>query len=101
MKIKNVKGSDKVSKLPSKYSSWLEYWEMNHGFIIKETQLYSCPACKNAFLRKNFDGCHVQKVLSKDKKWYIIPLCDSCNHRMDSFDVDKRLLVDVPSNLKI
>lgn len=102
MKIKNVKGSSKVSpNPPSGYKSWLEYWEVNSRNKLNSFQYYSCPACGRSFLRMNFDGCHVQKVDSDDKKWYIIPLCDSCNHTKGEPDVDASLLIDVPSNLKV
>ncbi len=100
MKIKNITGSSKVSEKPPKgYSSWLNYWEKNVNFILKTGIKYKCPACGNAFERKNFDGCHVQKVDSTDQKWYIIPLCDACNHRTDTPEIGNIRLVDVPSNL--
>ena len=102
MKIKNVKGSSKVSpNPPSGYDSWLDYWEQNYGWYFDHSKTYKCPACGKSFYRKNFDGCHVQKAYSTDQKWYIMPLCDSCNHRKDTPDVDESLLIDVPSNLKI
>ena len=100
MKIRNIKGSSKVSKNPPKdYTSWLEYWEVNANRKLKTGIKYKCPACGQAFERKDFDGCHVQKVDSTDQKWYIIPLCDSCNHRNDTPDIGDIRLVDVPSNL--
>ena len=98
MKIQNIKGSSKVSEKPPKdYASWLDYWEKNTKFTLKEGYKYKCPACRKAFERANFDGCHVQKVDSTDQKWYIIPLCDSCNHRTDTPDIGDIRLVDVPS----
>ncbi len=102
MRIKNVKGSSKVSpNPPAGYDSWLDYWEQNSGIYLDKNTLYKCPACGKSFYRKNFDGCHVQKANSIDRKWYIMPLCDSCNHRTDTPDVDGSLLIDVPSNLTI
>ena len=102
MKIKNVKGSSKVSpNPPSGYSSWLNYWEINFGQKLHTCQKYQCPACGEYYYRRNFDGCHVQKANSTDQKWYIMPLCDRCNHRTDSPDVNGSLLIDVPSNLTI
>ena len=102
MKIKNVKGSSKVSPNSSfRYDSWLNYWEQNSGIILDKNTLYKCPACGKGFYRTNFDGCHVQKANSTDQKWYIMPLCDSCNHRTDTPDVNEKRLIDVPSNLKI
>ena len=102
MLIKNVKGSSKISpNPPSGYRSWLNYWELNFGQILEVGKQYECPACHNYFYRSNFDGCHVQKVGYIDNKWYIIPLCDSCNHRIDNPEVDDNLLIDVPSNLNV
>lgn len=102
MRIKNVKGSSKVSpKAPSGCDSWLNYWETIVKFPLEQEKRYTCPACGKAYAREHFDGCHVQKDNSMDKKWYIIPLCDSCNHRTDTFEVKDNLLIDVPSNLSI
>ncbi len=99
MKIHNVTGSSKVSaKPPYPYTSWLKYWEAKKGFVLDPNKWYNCPACGNAFQRKNFDGCHVQKYGSTDRKWYIIPLCDSCNQSTGILEVDETLLVPVPSN---
>jgi len=58
---------------PSGYDSWLDYWEQNSG------------------------GSHVQKVSSTDQKWYIMPLCDSCNYRADIPEVIENRLIDVPT----
>ena len=98
--IHNVKGSSKISqKPPFPYDSWLQYWEGVSGIKIEPNTLYNCPGCGKAITRMNFDGCHVQKVGLVDRSWYVIPLCDSCNHRIDMFSVDENLLVPVPSNL--
>lgn len=98
--IHNVKGSSKISKkAPYPYGSWLQYWEAKANFTIKANTSYNCPACGKAITREHFDGCHAQKVSLFDQKWYIIPLCDSCNQRKDSFSVDESLLVPVPSNI--
>lgn len=57
------------------------------------------PACGESILGSNFDGCHVQKVDSTDQKWYIVPLCDACNHRTDEPNVNVTL-VSVADNNK-
>lgn len=99
MYIHNVKGSSKISTDPPKpYESWLSYWEDKANCRLDPNIYYKCPACGKATLRKDFDGCHVQKANSDDKSWYIVPLCSSCNHRTDTFDVNVKL-VPVPSNL--
>ena len=62
MKIQNVKGSSKISsRPPSKYSSWLNYWEEEANFMFDPEEYYNCPSCGELFLREDFDGCHVQK----------------------------------------
>ena len=98
--VHNVKGSNEISKqAPFPYGSWVQYWAGVSGFEIEPDKLYNCPACGKAITREHFDGCHVQKAGIVDQKWYIIPLCDSCNHRTGMFSVDGDLLVPVPSNL--
>lgn len=98
--VHNVKGSSKISqKPPFPYFSWINYWENNGGCKIETGKYYNCPACGKAVTREHFDGCHLQKVGLVDRSWYIVPLCDSCNHRTDMFSVNKDLLVPVPSNL--
>jgi hypothetical protein len=91
MYIKNVSGSSRFAK-PRGYSSWLAYWEAQMELKAK---ICSVEECKN----KELVGAHVQKVYSNDKKWYIVPLCKSCNQRTDTFCVSDKLLVPVPSNL--
>lgn len=100
MKIRNIKGSSKVSESPKRFTSWLKFWEHFANFTLEEKKLYKCPACGKSFYRENFDGCHVQKVDSSDQKWYIVPLCDSCNHRTDEPDIDENLLVELAENNK-
>lgn len=102
MKIENVNGSSRVSgNPPSPYTSWLGYWESNAGFTLEFNTLYNCPACGNAYYKKDFDGCHVQKANSIiDRSWYIVPLCSSCNQSTSVLDVGSQVkLIPVPSNL--
>ena len=98
--IHNVKGSSKISeKPPFPYTSWLKYWEAYANFTLEDYKSYNCPCCGSPTIRTHFDGCHVQKVSLTDRKWYVMPLCDSCNQRTDMFSVDEHLLIPVPSNL--
>lgn len=90
MYVKNVSGSSRFPA-PAGYSSWLKYWEKQTG---ESTYFCSADGC----LGTNLVGAHVQKAYSDDKKWYIVPLCTSCNQRTDTFNVSKTL-VPVPSNL--
>lgn len=101
MLIKNVTGSSKVSKkAPYPYTSWLNYWEVNANVALNPDELYNCPACGELFYRQDFDGCHVQKANNPfDKKWYIVPLCSSCNHAVDTLDIEDITMVPTPSNL--
>lgn len=99
MKIKNIKGSSKVSAKPKHFDSWLQFWEHFAGKVITRNKRWIRPACGKSVLGSNFDGCHVQKADSTDQKWYIAPLCDSCNHRTDEPDVNV-LLVSVADNNK-
>lgn len=74
------------------------------GKVFLAVQLIPTPSIsvlvvEKKITRKNFDGCHVQKCGLVDRKWYVMPLCDSCNHRTDMFSVDEKLLLPVPSNL--
>ena len=58
-----------------------------------ETHYCSATDCsKGAFV-----GAHVRKADSLDNRYYIVPLCSSCNQRTVSFYVNATL-VPVPSN---
>lgn len=95
-----VKNTSNTADLqpPYPYGAWIDYWEGKSGNKLNAYTKYECPAgdCGNVGYRKDFDGCHVQKVADKSHKMYIIPLCSSCNHRDDYFFVDENLLVPVP-----
>lgn len=101
MLVENVTGSSKVSeKAPNPYTSWLNYWEVNANFVLNPNQLYECPACGKSFYRKGFDGCHVQKANNIfDRKWYIVPLCSSCNQAVGTLDIGDVKMIPTPSNL--
>lgn len=90
--VKNVSGSSRFEK-PRGYASWLDYWIAQKGYRPK-----NCSACGCSPF-EGLVGGHVQKVISLDTHWYIVPLCKSCNQRTDIFYVDDSLLVPVPSNL--
>lgn len=89
MRVKNVNGSGRFSA-PVGYRSWLDYWEKK-----TDSKAIFCSA-SNCF-GGNLVGAHVQKANSTDNSWYIIPLCSSCNQRIDTFEVSGTL-VPVPSN---
>jgi hypothetical protein len=89
-KVKNVSGSSRFTP-PSGYSSWLDYWEKQTG-----GKRFICGATDCS--KKDLVGAHVQKIDSSDKKWYITPLCKTCNQRTDELNVVWDL-VPVPHNL--
>ena len=101
MLVENVKGSSKVSeKPPYPYTSWLNYWEEYTGYRLTNYTVYPCPACGISVYRKGLEGCHVRKANNPfDSKWYIVPLCDRCNHSTEKLDVGNIPLVPTPSNL--
>lgn len=68
-KVKNLNGTS--NHLPSDYDSWEEFWEDKTGRFFETC---SCKGCDNLAVH----GSHVQKV-DGDKKWYIVPLCATCN----------------------
>ena len=88
MLVKNVNGSGRFDP-PAGYSSWLHYWEVKTGRKVS-----FCTTSDCWFM--DLVGAHVQKANSDDKAWYIVPLCNSCNHRTDTFEVTETL-VPVPS----
>ncbi len=69
--VKNLNGTSD-NRVPSGYSSWLEYWEKKTGKRAGE-----CGHCT----AKAEVGAHVQKADSYDRSWYIVPLCYACNQK--------------------
>ncbi|MBQ9510037.1 MAG: hypothetical protein IJR53_11550 [Bacteroidales bacterium] len=90
MYVKNVSGSSRFPA-PKGYRSWLEYWEAVTG-----SAAFYCGA--SGCYQTDLVGAHVQKAYGPDHRWYITPLCRSCNGRSDTFYVTTEL-VPVPSNL--
>jgi hypothetical protein len=92
MKVKNVSGSSRFSA-PAGYDSWLDYWKKQTN---KNISVCSAEGCRE----KNLVGAHVKKAstYTTDEKWYIVPICSSCNKKTDIFEVSADL-VPVPSNL--
>ena len=88
--VKNVAGSSRFPKPSTGENSWLEYWEKHTG--KKATKCGYC-GCNSDLV-----GAHVTNELATDNKWYITPLCTSCNKKTEAFWVDTDL-VPVPSNL--
>lgn len=89
IKVKNLNGTSD-NKPPDAHDSWKSWWEKKKGRNFSKC---SCKGCReNAQV-----GAHVQKAASADKKWYIVPLCNSCNvsKKNIEFDVKKDEIVPV------
>ena len=96
MKVRNAKGTS-IWKNPScKCHTWIEHWEKNSNIRIP----VKCPACGSVVKDKSdWDGAHVKKVSSRDERYYIVPLCSSCNPKDDlEFEVDQKYLVLANAN---
>ncbi len=57
---------------PKGYRSWLDYWEKSIGKDAHFCGEYQCLAPAKV-------GAHVQLIDSEDRKWYIVPMCQSHN----------------------
>jgi len=79
MKIRNINGtSDKTCEC----GSWIDHWKKFSGQSLPAF----CPTvgCYN----KSLVGAHVQKDSYSDNKWYIVPLCSTCNGKKgESLDI--------------
>lgn len=89
--VKNVNGSDRFLR-PAGYASWLDYWERQVRQRATHCFAFDCN-------RTDLVGAHVQLANSSDRHYYIVPLCEKCNHRPDTFFVEESALIPVPSNL--
>ncbi len=89
MKVKNINGT---SGYNCKCGSWLEHWK---NFGGKSIPTYcSEKSCTN----KPEVGAHVQKDVSYDNSWYIIPLCSKHNFKAESMDIGDSVRL-VPANV--
>lgn len=72
IKVKNI---NNTSDNKCFCSSWLDHW--------KKFSNQALPSfCSEVNCRKSPEvGAHVQKDVSSDNAWYIIPLCKDCNGR--------------------
>ena len=69
MKIKNINGTGGNT---CKCGSWLNHWKK---FSRGKAGLCKERSCAN----RATVGAYVQKANSKDKRWYVIPLCTTHN----------------------
>lgn len=91
-KVKNLNGTDDNAPDSKGYPTWRAFWEAKTGRSFSDC---SCDECKSSATV----GAHVQKADSADRKWYIVPLCSSCNvsRKNEVFEVRDNDLVAVNS----
>jgi len=70
MKVNNINGT---SDNTCKCGSWLAHWKKFSG------QALSNYCSETTCIKKPEVGAHVQKDVSTDKSWYIVPLCSTHN----------------------
>lgn len=89
-KVKNLNGTSDNTP-PIGYSTWKAWWEAKTGRRFGTCSCYGCNSSAQV-------GAHVQKVGS-DNRWYIVPLCSSCNtgRKNEEFYVQDADLVAVNS----
>jgi len=69
MRVKNINGT---SQHTCKCGSWIQHWRNYSGQIATECRAAGCS-------RKDLVGAHVQKDVSYDSSWYIVPFCNMHN----------------------
>jgi len=75
--VKNVRGT---SSNKCKCGSWKQHWR-NYGGLMM-------IGCSNVYCNGAAEvGAHVRKVRGSGNKWYIIPLCRSCNGKNTNLSV--------------
>lgn len=88
VKVKNVEGHYKV---PTGYSSWLNYWERKMNKTAADCQKNGCDE------KEDLVGGHVHKVGDEDTV-YLVPICQEHNHYTftDEYEVPGDMLLEVP-----
>lgn len=90
MKIKNIKGT---SENTCHCESWLAHWKK-----YSNQDVFICQE-KSCFNTDDLVGAHVQKGgESKDKTWYIYPLCKKHNSSTEELEVSDECAL-VPANV--
>lgn len=102
-KIKNAHTHGMEAHEYTSFSTWIAFWEsekksLRYLLQSKQSSKFKCSKCEKEFEWSEFDGAHVLKVNSEDKKKYIYPLCQSCNRGHDEtpFEGIESLLLDIP-----
>lgn len=102
VKVESAKGTSKWPDPACRCKDWLSHWYENMRFIDsryanKMIATTSCPLCNQPITEENpLVGAHVQKILSNDRDYYIIPVCKSCNSSKGfTFSIDDKYLVSM------
>ena len=77
MNVKNINGT---SQNTCKCGSWLQHWKNFSGQTANTCRASGCS--KSAKV-----GAHVQKDVSYDSKWYIVPFCYTHNSESGSVEL--------------
>ena len=90
IRVKNINGTaNRTPPAPYQNLTWLEFYKEKCG---REHIFCVCKSCTNLVEV----GAHVIKAdIDTDDKWYIVPLCKSCNNKTDAFVVDSDYLVPI------
>jgi len=56
----------------SRDGNWIRFWEEMTGMSAANCRVIGCSS-------KATDGAHVQLDNPNNDKWYIVPICHSCN----------------------
>ena len=88
MKIKNINGSgsERFKNPPQGYGSWISYYKDKCGYSYLVS--LACANISHNYIRDNIVGAHVRKAGSSDGKWYIVPLCETCNALNSDVEID-------------
>jgi hypothetical protein len=77
MIVKNINGT---SQSVCSCGSWLQHWR---NFSNQQATICRALGCG----RNDLVGAHVQKDVSYDNSWYIVPLCNGHNHASGSVEL--------------
>jgi len=67
-KVRNIREGGRLG-------NWIKYWEDATGLRAGSCHRVDCLTNHSDAI----DGAHVQLVGSTDRRWYIVPLCHTCN----------------------
>ena len=89
MRVKNINGT---SQNKCSCGSWLQHWKNYSGQTARICRAKGCSST-------DLLGAHVQKAVSYDSSWYIVPFCKAHNHAIGSIElVDGTRLVSANKN---